>query len=124
MVGTAPVIIGQKVPVSYNGSAMENYLEVSIDVSRGGSVANSIATSCLGKADAITVDLGFVLEGSETSIPSNIVNVSTDESSVMRSASELPEVMLGAFRLHHLDIKNNGGLTENEWINMITRRSI
>lgn len=102
MVGTSPIIIGQKLPVTYYGSIQEQYLEICMDVTKGGQMANSIATTCSGKADLIAVDLGFVLEGSSNDV--------------------LPEVMLGAFRLHHLQMKSNGGFTEYEWRNEISKR--
>lgn len=40
----------------------------------------------MGKAEAVTVDLGFVIEGCEED-------------------GHLPEQMLTLFRLHHLDMK-------------------
>lgn len=41
MVGSTPCLIGTKVPVSYNGSKEENYLEITIDVTKGPAFGNT-----------------------------------------------------------------------------------
>lgn len=85
MVGSTPTLIGTKVPVSYRGSIADNYLEVIIDVTKGPALGNNICNTVVGKADVVTVDLGFVIEA--------------------RADEHLPERMLGVVRLHHLNMK-------------------
>ena len=104
LVKTVPVLIGQKIPVSYFGSYEERYLEITLDITRGGKFANSIVNTCAGAADAITVDMGFLIQGSDS--------------------SELPELMLGAFRLHHVDMKRKNGFTNETWRNELLRRQL
>lgn len=101
MVGSTPAIIGTKLPVYYNGSLEENYLEVCLDVTKGPAFGNSVANTVSGKADAVTVDLGFVIEGSEED-------------------GHLPERMLGLVRLHHLNMKK--APTHSEWKDELSRR--
>jgi len=86
MVGSTPALIGTKLPVTYNGSIEENYLEIKLDVTKGPAFGNSVANTVVGKSDVVTVDLGFVIEGCE-------------------EEGTLPEQMLGLFRLHHLNMK-------------------
>jgi len=86
MVGATPALIGTKLPVTYNGSIKENYLEIKLDVTKGPAFGNSVANTVVGKSDVVTVDLGFVIEGSE-------------------EEGTLPEQILGLFRLHHLNMK-------------------
>jgi hypothetical protein len=93
LVGSTPALIGTKVPVSYRGSIAENYLEVIIDVATGPLLGNNICNTVVGKADVVTVDLGFVIEAEE------------DE--------HLPEHMLGVVRLHHLNMKS--APTHSQW---------
>lgn len=85
LVGQKPVIIANKIPVAFSGSRELNYLEISLDVSKGGAFANSIAHSVMGKADLLEVDLAFVIEAKEV--------------------SELPEQILAVVRLHKLDMR-------------------
>ena len=87
MVGSTPALIGTKLPVAYRGSVEENYLEITMDVTKGPAFGNTVANTVVGKADVVTVDLGFVIEGQE--------NVGT-----------LPEQMLSLIRLHHLEMKS------------------
>ena len=84
LVGSQPSLLGQQVPVSYFGGASSNYLEISIDVSQGGRLANSIATACLGRSSEMTITLSFLVEG--------------------RQAQELPEQILLSITLHQLDM--------------------
>lgn len=95
MVGSTPALIGTKIPVSYNGSISDNYLEICVDVTKGPAFGNSVANTVVSKADAVTVDLGFVIEG--------------------QSDGTLPEQMLGLFRLHHLNMKEAPAI--QAWIN-------
>ena len=82
-----------KVPVSYRGSTAKNYLEIIIDVAKGLALGNNICNSVMGKADVVTVDLGFVIEARE------------DEN--------LPEHMLVAVCFHHLNMKSVP--THSQW---------
>jgi len=94
MIGSTPALIGTKLPVTYNGSIEDNYLEIKLDVTKGPAFGNSVANTVVGKSDVVTVDLGFVIEGSEED-------------------GTLPEQMLGVFRLHHLIMKSC--LTHEAW---------
>ena len=98
MVGSSPVIIGQKLPVSYFGGS--DYLEICLDVTRGSSLANSIANTVVGKSDLITVDLSFFIEGQDE--------------------SKLPEQALAMVRLHHVNMKKT--YTNTDWAEEIDRR--
>ena len=86
IVGSKPALIGQKIPTSYYGSIEENYIEVCLDVTKGGSLANSICSTCAGKSDIISVDLCFLVEAQES--------------------EELPEQILASLRLHHIKVKS------------------
>ena len=96
MVGSTPALIGTKIPLSYNGSISDNYLEICLDVTKGPAFGNSVANTEVSKADAVTVDLGFVIEGHDMD-------------------GTLPEQMLGLFRLHHLNMKEAPAV--QAWIN-------
>ncbi len=85
MVGSTPALIGTKLPVSYQGSVADNYLEIILDVTKGPALGNSVANTVVGKADSVTVDLGFVIEGNEED-------------------GHLPEQILGLVRFHHLNM--------------------
>lgn len=93
MVGSTPALIGTKLPVTYRGSIEENFLEITMDVTKGPAFGNTVANTVVGKADMVTVDLGFVIEGQEESF--------------------LPEQMLSLIRLHHLEMKKAS--TIEEW---------
>lgn len=90
MVGPKPGMIGQKLPVTYAGSLEDGYLEICMDITRGGKVANTICSACASKASIIAVDLAFLLEG-------------TNE-------EELPEQLLSVVRLHHIQLKKGSFL--------------
>jgi len=100
LVGSSPILIGKKVPITYHGSLEDNYLEVCMDVARGGNVANSICTSVSKKADSITIDLSFLLEG--------------------RTDAELPEQVLAAYRIHNIKFAKSH--TDDQWLEEIERR--
>ena len=85
MVGTNPAMIGQKIPTSYFGSPAEGYLEICMNVTKGGTMANGICSAVASKASAVSIDLAFLLQG-------------TDE-------EELPEQLLSVVRLHHVRLK-------------------
>lgn len=98
MVGSTPALIGTKLPVTYRGSIQENFLEITMDVTKGPAFGNTVANTVVGKADVVTVDLGFVIEGQEDS-------------------HTLPEQMLSCIRLHHLEMKK--APTIGQWRNMV-----
>ena len=104
MVGSAPALIAQKLPTTYYGSIEENYLEISLDVTAGPAIANTIATTVAGKSDAVTVDLAFLIEG-----------LVDDE--------ELPEQILALYRLHHVNMKKTLK-TEEKWAEEIKERQL
>jgi len=93
MVGSKPAIIGKKIPTTYYGSEGDNYLEVCLNVAGGGAAANSIANACIGAADSLTVDLGFLIEG--------------------KNYEELPEQLLNVLRVHHIPAKKSP--TIDQW---------
>jgi hypothetical protein len=97
VVGSTPALIGTKLPVSYRGSVAENYLEIILDVTKGPALGNSVANTVVGKADLVTVDLGFVIEGQED--------------------GHLPEQMLGLIRYHHLNMSE--APTRSQWIERV-----
>ncbi|KAL3798843.1 hypothetical protein HJC23_004631 [Cyclotella cryptica] len=101
MVGSTPAIIGTKLPVSYRGSIEENFLEISMDVTKGPAFGNTVANTVVGKADLVTVDLGFVIEGHEED-------------------GTLPEQMLSLVRLHHLEMKRAS--TIGQWREELDKR--
>jgi len=87
IVGSTPAMIGQKIPTSYHGSLDEGYLEICMNVTKGGKMANSICSAVASKASIITIDLAFLLQGSKD--------------------DELPEQLLSVFRLHHVRLKKS-----------------
>jgi len=101
MVGTAPALIAQKLPVSYYGSVEENYFEISLDVTAGPQIANTIATTVASKSDVVTVDLAFLIEG-------------------LVDEKELPEQLLTVYRLHHVNMKKT--MSEAQWLDEIKQR--
>jgi hypothetical protein len=84
LVGSAPCLIGQKLPTSYYGCLEERYLEICLDITQGSAVVNSICSSVASKSTMVTVDLAFLLEGTEE--------------------RTLPEQLLTTVRLHHISI--------------------
>eukprot|EP00882_Tetradesmus_deserticola_P016640 GHRQ01017780.1.p1 GENE.GHRQ01017780.1~~GHRQ01017780.1.p1 ORF type:complete len:445 (+),score=238.81 GHRQ01017780.1:224-1558(+) len=79
-VGTVPVILGNKLKTMYYQT--DRYVEACCDVTSS-SAAAYITGMVRGATKSLVIDLGFVLEG--------------------QRAEELPEALLGAFRLNHLD---------------------
>ncbi|GIM10649.1 hypothetical protein Vretimale_14246 [Volvox reticuliferus] len=79
-VGTTPVIIGKALKTTYH--CTPTYIEVNIDISAN-SVANYVTGMVRGATTSLDIDLAFVLEGT--------------------APWELPECLLGAFRLTRLD---------------------
>ena len=92
LVGSNPVMIGQKIPTSYYGSVDNGYIEICIDVTKGGKMANSICSAVASKASSVTIDLAFLLQGTKK--------------------EELPEQLLSVVRLHHVKLKKKNGLIE------------
>ena len=85
LVGTNPAIIGQKIPTSYHGSVEDGYLEVCMNVTKGGKVANSICNAVASKSSIVTLDMAFLLQGADD--------------------DDLPEQLLTVMRLHHVSLK-------------------
>jgi len=112
IVGTNPALIGQKIPTSYYGYRRseslssspgkrrdKNYLEITFDVTKGGSMANSISNSVVGKAESISIDMAFLIEG--------------------KTEAELPEQVLGLCRVHRLSMKE--AMTWDQWKHNLKR---
>lgn len=85
LVGNQPGMIGQKIPTKYYGSIEDGYLEICMDVTKGGKMANSICSAVASKATAVSIDLAFLLQGV--------------------TSEELPEQILSVIRLHHVSLK-------------------
>jgi hypothetical protein len=88
MVTGKPAIIGRKLPVSYrytpaDGTGCAEFLECELDVGNSSATAKRIVSVCRRYMSALTVDIGYVIEGK------------VDE--------HLPEQMLGAIRIHGID---------------------
>ena len=84
-----PAIIGNKLPVKYtyspasaDGSKAE-CLEADLDIGGSSATAKRIVSVCKRYMNALTLDVGFVIQGN--------------------SIQELPEQMLGGVRVHSLD---------------------
>lgn len=76
-----PAIIGRKVPASY--AYHSNYLSIDYDICKS-EFAQKILTLVRGYASKLTLDIGFVIEGSQP--------------------DHLPEQVFGAIRIHQLDL--------------------
>ena len=85
LVGTQPAMIGQKIPTTFYGSLDEGYLEICMNVTKGGKMANSICSAVASKASIVSIDLAFLLQGDDV--------------------QELPEQILSVMRLHHVRLK-------------------
>mmetsp|Transcript_16692 Transcript_16692/g.23348 ORF Transcript_16692/g.23348 Transcript_16692/m.23348 type:complete len:665 (-) Transcript_16692:265-2259(-) len=81
VVGGKPALLGRKITCSYHRG--KDYLEIDVDVSSS-YIAQKILDVVEGSCKTLEVDLGFLIEG--------------------RKESELPEVLIGAVRFHHVDI--------------------
>ena len=101
MVGSTPALAGTKVPISYRGSINENYLEIILDVKSGSAFGSNVANAVVGKADAVAIDIGFVIEG--------------------QVDGHLPEQMLGLVRLHRLNMQT--APTHSQWNQEISTRA-
>uniref|UniRef100_A0A6S8KGU1 Protein ENHANCED DISEASE RESISTANCE 2 C-terminal domain-containing protein n=1 Tax=Dunaliella tertiolecta TaxID=3047 RepID=A0A6S8KGU1_DUNTE len=80
-VGTTPVILGKALKTTYH--VTPQYIEVDIDVSAN-NVASYVTAMVRGATKSLTIDMGFVLEGT--------------------APWELPEALLGGLRLKKLDL--------------------
>lgn len=85
VVGNQPAMIGQKIPTKYYGSVEDGYIEVCMDVTKGGKMANSICSAVASKASLVSIDLAFLLQGT--------------------NVEQLPEQLLSVIRLHHVSLK-------------------
>jgi Protein ENHANCED DISEASE RESISTANCE 2, C-terminal len=88
VVSLQPAIIGRKLPVSYqyyepSSSSLAPLLECTLDIGSSSITAKRIVNVCRRYMSALTVDIGFVIEGQHT--------------------EELPEQMMGALRIHGPD---------------------
>lgn len=82
-----PAIIGKKLPVSYTYTpkvgSKKDFLECDLDIGSSSATAKKIVSVCRRYMSALSVDIGFVIEG--------------------KTQDELPEQMLGAIRVHEVD---------------------
>lgn len=85
LVGIQPAMIGQKIPTTYFGSKEDGYLEINMNVTKGGKFANAICSRVASAASIVSIDLAFLLQGN--------------------SEKELPEQLLSVIRLHHVQLK-------------------
>jgi hypothetical protein len=81
-VGTKPLIVGNALKTTYYGGGSERYLEVNVDIGSS-SVANSVTRFVMAYLRTLVIDLAFLVES--------------------KSEAELPERVLGAIRVCHLD---------------------
>ncbi|KAF8072532.1 EDR2L [Scenedesmus sp. PABB004] len=95
-VGTTPVILGRKLATSFFVTG--KYVEVSVDV--GSSTTAQYVTGMVrGGAKGLVLDLGVVLEG--------------------HNAWELPEALLGAVRVNHLDLAAASKLDDSKEVPLL-----
>lgn len=87
MVTGRPAIIGKRLPVSYNTLPAENglapHFQCTLDIGSSSAAAKRIVSVCRRYMSALTVDIGFVIQGD--------------------TVDELPEQMLAATRVHAVD---------------------
>uniref|UniRef100_A0A7S3YNW0 Protein ENHANCED DISEASE RESISTANCE 2 C-terminal domain-containing protein n=3 Tax=Lotharella globosa TaxID=91324 RepID=A0A7S3YNW0_9EUKA len=83
VVGGKPALLGRKIECKYHKGT--DYLEIDVDISSS-YVAQNILSVVSGSCKTLQIDLGFLIEG--------------------RCAAELPEVMIGATRFHHVDLED------------------
>ena len=89
MVTGRPAIIGKKLPVTYHLSPSSPdgksspVLIATLDIGNSSATAKRIVSVCRRYMSALTVDIGFVIQGD--------------------TPAELPEQMLGAMRIHGPD---------------------
>jgi Protein ENHANCED DISEASE RESISTANCE 2, C-terminal len=87
MVTGRPAIIGKKLPVSYQyvpkEGSREEFLTCDLDIDSSKPAAKRIVSVCRRYMSSLSVDLGFVVEGT--------------------CVEDLPEEMFGALRIHQAD---------------------
>lgn len=87
LVAGTPTIIGKKLPINYQYVPKEGsrqaFFECNLDVGNSTEAAKKIVSVCRRYMTALTVDIGFVIEGT--------------------TPDELPEQMMGAIRIHKID---------------------
>jgi Protein ENHANCED DISEASE RESISTANCE 2, C-terminal len=87
MVTGRPAIIGKKLPVTYRYTPPSHghcdVLECTLDIGSSSNTAKRIVSVCRRYMSALTVDIGFVIQGD--------------------CAAELPEQMMGAVRIYGVD---------------------
>ena len=81
-VGTKPLIVGNALRTMYHGGGSQRFLEVDVDIGSS-SVANSVTRFVMVYLKTLVIDLGFLIES--------------------KSEAELPERLIGAIRVAHLD---------------------
>jgi hypothetical protein len=87
MVTGRPAVIGKKLPVSYRyvpkEGSREEFLLCDLDIGSSKPAAKRIVSVCRRYMSALSVDIGFVIEG--------------------KCEEDLPEEMFGAIRIHQAD---------------------
>jgi hypothetical protein len=87
MVTGRPAVIGKKLPVSYQyvpkEGSREEFLLCDLDIGSSKPAAKRIVSVCRRYMSALSVDIGFVIEGT--------------------TEQDLPEEMCGAIRIHQAD---------------------
>lgn len=87
LVAGTPTIIGKKLPVSYRyvskDASRQDFFECNLDVGNSTKAAQKIVSVCRRYMTSLTVDVGFVIEGT--------------------TPDELPEQMMGSIRIHQVD---------------------
>ena len=82
-----PALIGKKLPVTYKYTpqqgSKQDFLECDLDIGNSSATAKRIVSVCRRYMSALTVDVGFVIQGNNN--------------------DELPEEMMGSIRIHQLD---------------------
>jgi len=87
LVAGTPTIIGKKLPINYQyvpkEGSRQDFFECNLDVGNSTKAARKIVSVCRRYMTSLTVDVGFVIEGT--------------------TPDELPERMMGAVRIHKID---------------------
>ena len=82
-----PALIGKKLPVGYTyvprDGSKQDFLECDLNIGNATATARKIVSVCRRYISALSVDIGFVIEG--------------------KAKDELPEQMMGAIRVHEAD---------------------
>lgn len=78
-----PAVIGTKLPVSYHYAPDTQTLVAELDIGNSSSTAKRIVSICRRYMNALTCDIGLVIQGN--------------------TPDELPEQMMGSIRIHGVD---------------------